>query len=30
MIPGKLLKANFQFSYPKLEDALREIFTGKQ
>jgi hypothetical protein len=30
MIPGKLLKANFQFSYPKLEDALREIITGKQ
>lgn len=30
MIPGKLLKTNFQFSYPKLEDALREIFTGKQ
>jgi uncharacterized protein (TIGR01777 family) len=27
MIPGKLLKANFQFSYPKLEDALREIFS---
>jgi uncharacterized protein len=30
MIPGKLLKANFQFSYPKLENALREIFAGKQ
>jgi uncharacterized protein len=30
MIPGKLLKENFQFSYSKLEDALREIFTGKQ
>jgi len=30
MIPGKLLKANFQFSYPKLEDALRAIFTGTQ
>jgi uncharacterized protein len=29
MIPGKLLKINFQFSYPKLEDALRIIFTGK-
>jgi hypothetical protein len=30
MIPGKLLKANFQFSYPKLEDALREIFAREQ
>jgi hypothetical protein len=30
MIPGKLLKAGFQFSYPKLEDALKEIFADKQ
>jgi len=29
MVPGKLLKTNFHFSYPKLEDALREIFAGK-
>jgi uncharacterized protein (TIGR01777 family) len=29
MVPGKLLKRNFQFLYPKLEDALREIFSGK-
>jgi uncharacterized protein (TIGR01777 family) len=26
MLPGKLLKTNFQFDYPKLEDAFREIF----
>jgi len=26
MIPGKMLKANFEFTFPKLEDALREIF----
>jgi hypothetical protein len=27
MIPAKLLKINFQFSYPRLRDALREIFS---
>ena len=26
MIPGKMLKANYEFTFPKLEDALREIF----
>lgn len=26
MVPAKLLKDNFQFAYPKLEDAFREIF----
>jgi hypothetical protein len=26
MIPGKMLKANFEFTFPKLEDALKEIF----
>ncbi len=26
MVPGKLLKTRFQFSYPKLEDALKAIF----
>jgi NAD dependent epimerase/dehydratase family enzyme len=29
MIPGKLLKASFQFSYPKLEDALKDIYATK-
>jgi uncharacterized protein len=29
MIPGKLLKTGFQFSYPKMEDALEEIFGEK-
>jgi hypothetical protein len=27
MIPAKLLKNNFQFSYPTLRDALKEIFS---
>lgn len=27
MVPAKLLKNNFQFSYPNLSDALAEIFT---
>jgi len=27
MIPAKLMKINFQFSYPGLRDALREIFS---
>lgn len=27
VIPAKLLKINFQFSYPRLRDALREIFS---
>jgi uncharacterized protein (TIGR01777 family) len=27
MIPAKLLKNNFQFSYPNLRDALKEIFS---
>lgn len=27
MIPAKLMKINFQFSYPRLRDALREIFS---
>lgn len=27
MVPTKLLKNNFQFSYPKLKDALEEIFS---
>jgi uncharacterized protein len=29
MVPAKLLKNNFQFAYPKLEDALREILGEK-
>jgi uncharacterized protein (TIGR01777 family) len=28
MIPGKLLKTNFLFSYPKIEDAIRDLFAG--
>jgi uncharacterized protein (TIGR01777 family) len=27
MVPAKLLRINFQFSYPRLRDALREIFS---
>jgi NAD dependent epimerase/dehydratase family enzyme len=27
MIPAKLFKNNFQFSYPNLQDALKEIFS---
>jgi NAD dependent epimerase/dehydratase family enzyme len=27
MVPAKLLKINFQFSYPRLRDALREVFS---
>jgi uncharacterized protein (TIGR01777 family) len=30
MVPAKLLERNFQFSCPRLEDALREIFGGKK
>jgi NAD dependent epimerase/dehydratase family enzyme len=29
MIPGKMLKANYEFTFPKLEDALKEIFAVK-
>jgi hypothetical protein len=27
MVPAKLLEINFQFSYPRLRDALREVFS---
>ncbi len=30
MIPGKLQGGNFQFSYPKLNDALTDIFTDRK
>ena len=30
MMPGKLIKAGFQFSFPELEDALKDIFRDIQ